>query len=172
MKPLSLNDPLLLLLAGLAIDALFGDMPGVFRFVPHPVVVAGRAIASFERKLNRPTRTEQARRERGVLTVIALVGAAAAIGWIIQALCRGRPFGAVVEALLIGVLIASGACSCMSRQSCWRCAIAGWRPGARRSAISLGATRRGSTGTASRAPRSRASPKISATASSRRSSGI
>ena len=106
MKPLSLNDPLLLLLAGLAIDALFGDMPSMFRFVPHPVVVAGRAIASFERKLNRPTRTEQARCERGVLTVIALVGAAAAIGWIIQALCRGRPFGAVVEALLIGVLIA------------------------------------------------------------------
>jgi adenosylcobinamide-phosphate synthase len=106
MRPPSLDDPLLLLLAGLAIDALFGDMQGVFRFVPHPIVLAGRAIAFFERKLNRPTRTARARRERGVLTVLILVGAAAVIGWVIQALCRGRPFGALIEALMIGILIA------------------------------------------------------------------
>jgi adenosylcobinamide-phosphate synthase len=74
MRPLSLNDPLLLLLVGLAFDALFGDLPLVFRFVPHPV---------------------------------ALVGAAAAIGWVIQALCRGRPFGALIEAVLIGILVAA-----------------------------------------------------------------
>jgi adenosylcobinamide-phosphate synthase len=107
MKPPSLNDPLLLLLAGLAIDALFGDLPIVFRFVPHPVVLAGRAIAFFERKLNRLQRSERARRERGVLTVLLLVAAAAALGWVIQALCRGRPLGALIEALLIGVLLAA-----------------------------------------------------------------
>jgi adenosylcobinamide-phosphate synthase len=107
MRPPSLDDPLLLLLAGMAFDALFGDLPMVFRFLPHPVVLAGRAIAHFERKLNRPQRTERARRERGVLSVIALVGAAAAIGWIIQALCRGRPFGALIEAALIGILVAA-----------------------------------------------------------------
>lgn len=107
MRPPSLDDPLLLLLAGLAFDALFGDLPMVFRFLPHPVVLAGRAIASFERKLNRSTRTERARRERGILTVIALVGAAAAIGWVIEALCRGRPFGALIEAVLIGILVAT-----------------------------------------------------------------
>jgi adenosylcobinamide-phosphate synthase len=106
MTPPSLSDPLLLLLAGLAIDAMFGDMRMLFRIVPHPVVLAGRAIAHFERKLNRPQRSERARRERGVLTVIALVAAAAAIGWVIQALCRGRPFGALIEAFLIGVLLA------------------------------------------------------------------
>ena len=106
MRPPSLSDPLLLLLAGLAIDALFGDMRTVFRFVPHPVVLAGRAIAFFDRKLNRPQRTERARRERGVLAVLALVGGAAAIGWLIQALCRGRPVGALIEALLIGILVA------------------------------------------------------------------
>jgi adenosylcobinamide-phosphate synthase len=107
MTPPSLSDPLLLLLVGLAIDALFGDMRTVFRFVPHPVVLAGRAIAFFDRKLNRRQRTERARRERGVLTVIALVGGSAAIGWLIQALCRGRPVGALIEALLIGILVAA-----------------------------------------------------------------
>jgi adenosylcobinamide-phosphate synthase len=107
MIPPSLNDPLLLLLAGLAFDAVFGDMPAVFRWVPHPVVLAGRAIASVERKLNRPTRTERARRERGVMAVLLLVGGVAAIGWVVQALCRGRPFGALIEAVLIGILVAT-----------------------------------------------------------------
>lgn len=73
-------DPLLLLVAGLAVDALLGDMPGVFRRVPHPVVLAGRAVAFFDRKLNREIRSEASRRVRGVVTVIALVGLAAALG--------------------------------------------------------------------------------------------
>jgi cobalamin biosynthesis protein CobD/CbiB len=38
------HDLLLLLLFGLAIDALFGDLPAVFAYVPHPVVLAGHAI--------------------------------------------------------------------------------------------------------------------------------
>ena len=54
--PPHLDDPLLLLLAGLAIDAVFGDMPALFAHVPHPVVLAGRGIAFFEKRLNRPTR--------------------------------------------------------------------------------------------------------------------
>ena len=106
MTPLNLNDPLLLLLAGLAIDAVFGDMPGVFRRVPHPVVLAGRAIAFFERKLNRPQRTERVRLERGVVTVVVLVGAAAGIGWALDRICRGSAFGALVLALTIGLLLA------------------------------------------------------------------
>ena len=72
--------PLLLLVAGLVIDALFGDMPAVFRYVPHPVVLAGRAIAFFDRKLNRETRSEASRRERGIVTVVVLVGGAALLG--------------------------------------------------------------------------------------------
>ena len=64
--------PLLLLVAGLVIDALFGDMPAIFRYVPHPVVLTGRAIAFFDRKLNRETRSEASRRERGIVTVMLL----------------------------------------------------------------------------------------------------
>ena len=99
-------DRLLLLVAGLTIDGLFGDMPRVFRHVPHPVVLAGRAVAFFDRKLNRETRSEASRRDRGIITVIFSVGAAAALGLAIERLCRGHPLGAVVEALLIAVLIA------------------------------------------------------------------
>jgi len=100
------HDPLLLLFAGLVIDAALGDMPALFRYVPHPVVLAGRAIAFLERKLNRPQRSERTRRERGVVTGVVLVGGAAGIGWVLQLACRGSLVGAAVEALAIGILLA------------------------------------------------------------------
>ena len=61
MRPPSLDDPLLLLLAGLAIDALFGDMQGVFRFVPHPIV-AGRAGDRLFRAQAQPANADRAAR--------------------------------------------------------------------------------------------------------------
>jgi adenosylcobinamide-phosphate synthase len=99
-------DPLLLLVAGLVIDALFGEMPAIFRQIPHPVVIAGRAIAFFDRKLNREARSETSRRERGIVAVIVLVGGAALLGLAVESVCRGRLIGAAVEAVLIAVLVA------------------------------------------------------------------
>jgi adenosylcobinamide-phosphate synthase len=99
-------DPLLLLVAGLAVDAWFGDMPALFARAPHPVVLAGRAVAFFDRKLNREIRSEVSRRVRGILTVITLVGGAAALGLAIEQICRGSLPGAVVEILLIAILVA------------------------------------------------------------------
>jgi adenosylcobinamide-phosphate synthase len=99
-------DPLLLLAAGLAVDALVGDMPALFARLPHPVVIAGRAVAFFDRKLNRDFRGAAARRVRGVITVIVLVGAATALGGVIAVLCRGSLAGAAIEILLIAVLVA------------------------------------------------------------------
>lgn len=106
MNPAIAADPLLLLVAGLAVDGLLGDMPGVFRRVPHPVVLAGRAIGFFDRKLNREIRSEASRRVRGILAVVALVGLAAALGMAVQSLCRGSLLGAAAEILLIAVLVA------------------------------------------------------------------
>jgi len=99
-------NPLVLLVAGLALDALFGDMPAVFRHVPHPVVLAGRAIAYFDGKLNREARSEARRRERGIVTVVVLVGGAAVLGLMIDRVCRGSLVGAAFEAVTISVLVA------------------------------------------------------------------
>jgi adenosylcobinamide-phosphate synthase len=99
-------DPVLTLVAGLVLDALFGDMPAVFRYVPHPVILAGRAIAFFDRKLNREARSEASRRERGIVTVVVLVGGAALLGVFVERVCRGSLLGAAVEAVLIAVLVA------------------------------------------------------------------
>jgi adenosylcobinamide-phosphate synthase len=104
MTLIGLHDPLLLLYFGLVVDALFGEMSWLFR--PHPVILAGRTIAWFERKLNRPQRGALARRIRGIMTVIILVGAAGAIGWALQWLCRRGVLGAMAEALAVAVLLA------------------------------------------------------------------
>jgi adenosylcobinamide-phosphate synthase len=108
-RPMILPDfdsRLLLLLAGIAIDAMFGDMPAVFAHIPHPVVLAGRAIGFFDRKLNRASRSERSRLERGIVTVVVLVGMAAGLGVAMDWLCRGSLIGAAVEALVIGILLA------------------------------------------------------------------
>src|SRR5260370_12735612 len=99
-------DSLLVLGAGLVIDALFGDVRAVFRYVPRLVVLAGGAIAFFDRKLNRETRSEASRRERGIVSVIVLVGGAALLGLAVERICRGSLVGAGVEAVLIAVLVA------------------------------------------------------------------
>jgi adenosylcobinamide-phosphate synthase len=99
-------DPLLLLVAALAVDGVAGDMPALFRHVPHPVALAGRAIAFFDRKLNREIRSEASRRGRGIITVATLSGGAALFGLASESLCRGSVAGAVVEVFLIAVLVA------------------------------------------------------------------
>ncbi len=97
---------LLMLFAGLALDALFGDMPRLFRLVPHPVALAGRAVAALERKLNRPQRSPGARRFRGAFTVAVLVAAAALLGLAIHVTCRQSLAGLAVEAVIVSVLLA------------------------------------------------------------------
>ncbi|MBV8737945.1 MAG: cobalamin biosynthesis protein [Alphaproteobacteria bacterium] len=101
-----LHDPLLLLYAGLVIDALFGDMSWLFRALPHPVILAGRAISWFERHLNRQRYPGWLRWSQGVLTVVLLVGIAGALGWSFQRLCRTTVAGAAAEAFVVAILVA------------------------------------------------------------------
>jgi adenosylcobinamide-phosphate synthase len=101
-----LHDPLLLLYAGLVVDALFGEMNWLFRALPHPIILAGRSIAWFERHLNRPRLPGWVRCIFGVLTVIVLVGIAAALGAGLRWLCRATLVGAAAEAFAVAVLVA------------------------------------------------------------------
>jgi adenosylcobinamide-phosphate synthase len=100
------HDPLLLLLAALALDMVVGDLPGAFRFLPHPVVLIGRAIDWFDHRLNRERREPRVRRARGVLTVAVLVLAAGAIGEGLGLVLRAMRLGWAIEVVLVAVLLA------------------------------------------------------------------
>jgi adenosylcobinamide-phosphate synthase len=106
LVPESPIDPFFMLLAGLALDAVFGDMRPLFRLVPHPVVAIGGLIAALERRLNRESRGAAARRVRGVVVVVAVTAIAMIAAWAVLALTRHSRWGWVVEIFLVGVLVA------------------------------------------------------------------
>jgi adenosylcobinamide-phosphate synthase len=104
--PASPVDPLLILLAAMAIDAVIGDPPGFYRIVPHPVALIGRLVGGLDRRLNRPARDARTLRLRGAVVVALVVGVAALVGWALIVLTRRASWGWAVEALAAAVLLA------------------------------------------------------------------
>ena len=51
---LALADPWSILLLALALDAILGDPRWLYRALPHPVVLMGRAVAALEARWNDP----------------------------------------------------------------------------------------------------------------------
>lgn len=65
-----------MLTIAMALDALLGEPEGLWRRLPHPAVLMGRAVAALDRRLNHG----RLRRAAGVLAVLTLVVGAAALG--------------------------------------------------------------------------------------------
>ena len=99
-------DPLLILLGALLLDALIGDPPLLWRRLPHPVTLIGRAIFLLDRKLNRDNRSPADRRLRGALTALGLASAALLLGSAVTELRLRWSYGWLVEGLLTWTLIA------------------------------------------------------------------
>jgi adenosylcobinamide-phosphate synthase len=104
--PAHAADRMIVLVVALGLDALIGDPPAFYARFPHPVVLIGKAIALFDRRLNRATRGSRARRVRGVVTLIALSLAAIALGLALSALATLFRLGWLFEALIVAVLVA------------------------------------------------------------------
>lgn len=94
--------------AALAVDAVVGDPPGLWRRLPHPVVLFGRLIAALDPRLNDPRHSENGRRLAGVVALVVLVGVAVGVGLVLEAALRllPSPFGFAISAALAAVLIA------------------------------------------------------------------
>jgi len=99
-------DPFLILLLALAVDLAFGDMPWIFRYLPHPVAIAGSAVARLDRRLNRARRSDRTRLLRGVLATFVLVVVAAALGWVVKEYLGFVHYSAVVEGVIVAILLA------------------------------------------------------------------
>jgi len=97
---------LLMLFMALGLDACLGEMGWLFRWLPHPVVVMGRAIAGLDRRLNRAELSEANRRWRGVALVVLVVGTAAGVGGLIAFLARTLPHAWLFEVFVAATLLA------------------------------------------------------------------
>jgi len=98
---------LLVLLAAIGLDRVVGDPPWLWRRLPHPVVLFGKAIDLFESRLNRRTFTPEGRRLNGVLTIAALLLCSIAAGQILSSAfgLMGR-VGLILEMVVVAIFLA------------------------------------------------------------------
>lgn len=99
-------DPLTLLLAALALEAVVGEARPLFRLVPHPVRLIGGLVGWLEGKLNRERRGEAMRAVRGAFVVLFVVALTGAVGWGVAWLGSGYRWGMVLEVVLVATLVA------------------------------------------------------------------
>jgi adenosylcobinamide-phosphate synthase len=97
---------MVILLAALLIDAILGDPPLLWRFLPHPVAIIGGLAGFLERKLNRPHRGQRDRLIRGALVGGGMTLLAIAVGIGITELRRRWLWGWAVELALVWMLLA------------------------------------------------------------------
>jgi adenosylcobinamide-phosphate synthase len=94
------------LLLSLALDALLGDPPWLYRRLPHPVAVIGGAIARLERDWLDLGQPAPVLHRRGLLLGLAIVAASALVGLGLQWLCLRLPSGWLLLGLLMSTLLA------------------------------------------------------------------
>lgn len=97
----------LVLLAAIGLDRVVGDPPSLWRRIPHPVVIFGKAIDLFETRLNTTSFTAEGRRLNGVVTIIALLVASVVVGQILTSIFHHLGFfGVVLEIVVVAVFLA------------------------------------------------------------------
>ena len=95
------------LLVALAVDALLGDPAWLWRRLPHPVVLMGRAIARFEARWLDPALLDGAQVRRGCLASLVVIGASALAAFAAQELCLRLPLGWLLLGLAMSTLVAA-----------------------------------------------------------------
>ena len=90
------------MLIAMAIDALIGWPDALFRRIGHPVTWIGALISGLEARLNRGA----ARRAKGVLAALVVIGITGGLAALIVALLPGGWIGTVVTGVLAWPLVA------------------------------------------------------------------
>jgi len=95
------------MLIALAIDAALGWPDRLYRRIGHPVTWIGRLIAGLDRRLNRAGVSPVLRRALGSLVALGVIGLAAGIGAMMQAMLPGGWAGTVLTGVLAWPLLAA-----------------------------------------------------------------
>ncbi len=97
----------LILLLGLIVDWFVGDPVWLWKSMPHPVAVFGRAIAFLEKHLNREMDDPASATRKGAVVISVLIIAAIVTGltldWLIS---FPGVFGPLVEVIIVWILVA------------------------------------------------------------------
>ncbi len=95
-----------ILLVALALDAILGDPPWLYRAVPHPVALLGQVIDRADARFNREEDRRSQRFQCGLLVTLASGGGAFGLGWTFSQLFGEIGGGWLLEAILASTLIA------------------------------------------------------------------
>ncbi|WP_411892489.1 adenosylcobinamide-phosphate synthase CbiB [Yoonia sp. SDW83-1] len=85
------------LILGMLLDAIFGEPRWLWSRIPHPAVLTGQLIGWCDAKFNKGDH----QRVMGTLTIVELCIAAAALGWLLQAIP-----GQIVDIIVLAILLA------------------------------------------------------------------
>ncbi|MFG5382944.1 adenosylcobinamide-phosphate synthase CbiB [Yoonia sp. R2-816] len=85
------------LILGMLLDAIFGEPRWLWSRIPHPAVLTGQLIGWCDAKFNKGDH----QRLMGTLTIVELCIAAAALGWLLQAIP-----GQIVDIIVLAILLA------------------------------------------------------------------
>lgn len=94
------------LVAALVIDRIAGDPDWLWRRIRHPVALCGHFVDFLDRTLNSEQPGSTSAQRRGLATAAILVVVAAISGTVLHLLFRSIPFGWIIEALPVAILIA------------------------------------------------------------------
>jgi adenosylcobinamide-phosphate synthase len=104
---MSLATTLIILVAALGVEALFGYPQRLYRLIGHPVTWIGALISKLDRDLNRDDESRAARKASGVLALIVLVAIPAGLAWIVQITLASTWLGNIALVLIASTMFAS-----------------------------------------------------------------
>lgn len=104
---MSLATTLIILVAALGVEALFGYPQRLYKLIGHPVTWIGALISKLDRDLNRDDESRAARKASGVLALIVLVAIPAGLAWIIQMALVSTWLGNLGLVLIASTMLAS-----------------------------------------------------------------
>lgn len=95
-------------IVALLLEAAFGYPNALYTRFGHPVTWIGALISTLDNRLNRESMTDFARRADGVLALLIVAGAAAALGYALERWAASSWLGWVVSIAAAASLFASG----------------------------------------------------------------